>query len=138
MNKLEKFFNLVKKHLLISLAIVLGTVAVIMTGVSFLTSYLNYVQYSENYEKTKKDLLANTPQLPEEVIKDNEYVVYDDAAGTVGAQQRQRQQRRLTGTGRCHDDGCMAVAQGTGKAVGNSRGWKVGRGEHTRHHVGEF
>ena len=63
---------------------------------------------------------------------------HDDAAGTVGAQQRQRQQRRLTGTGRCHDDGCMAVAQGTGKAVGNSRGWKVGRGEHTRHHVGEF
>ena len=85
MNKIEKFFNLVKKHLLISLAIVLGTVAVIMTGVSFLTSYLNYVQYSENYEKTKKDLLANTPQLPEEVIKDNEYVVYDDAAGTVSS-----------------------------------------------------
>lgn len=83
MNKLEKFFNLVKKHLLISLAIVLGTVAVIMTGVSFLTSYLNYVQYSENYEKTKKELLANTPQAPEEVLKDNGYVTYNDASGKV-------------------------------------------------------
>lgn len=85
MSKLEKFFDKVKKHLILSIAILMGTVAIIMTGVSFLTSYLNYVSYSENYEKTKKELLANTPQLPEEVIKDNEYVVYDDAAGTVSS-----------------------------------------------------
>ena len=83
MNKLEKFFNLVKKHLLLSLAIVLGTTAVLMTGISFLTSYLNYAKYSEDYEKTKKELLANTPQLPEETFKDNDYVTYDDAAKTV-------------------------------------------------------
>ena len=63
---------------------------------------------------------------------------HDDAAGNVGAQKRQWQQRRLTGTGRCHNDGCMAATKGTGKVVGNGSGWKIGRGEHTCHHIGEF
>ena len=31
----------------------------------------------------KAKLLANTPQLPEEVLKDNSYVTYDDANGSV-------------------------------------------------------
>ena len=82
---MSKFLERVKKHLIASLAIVLGAVALILTGVSFLVSYINYNTYSENYEKTKKELLANTPQLPEEVFKDNEYVTYDDAAKTVSS-----------------------------------------------------
>ena len=85
MNKFEKLLNKIKYHLISSVAILLGVVALLITGISFLVSYVNYNTYSENYEKTKKDLLANTPQLPEEVIKDNEYVTYDDAAGTVSA-----------------------------------------------------
>ncbi len=83
MNKFEKLLNKIKYHLISSVAILLGVVALLITGISFLVSYVNYNSYSENYEKTKKELLANTPQLPEEVIKDNEYVTYDDAAGTV-------------------------------------------------------
>lgn len=85
MNKFEKLLKTIKYHLISSIAILLGAVALIITGVSFLTSVINYNNYSEEYEKTKKDLLANTPQLPEEVVKDNEYVAYDDAAGSVSS-----------------------------------------------------
>ena len=82
---MNKFFNLIKKHLIVSLAIVVGVAAVVITGVSFLVSYNNYTKYSEEYERNKKELLANTPQLPEEVLKDNEYVVYDDANGEISS-----------------------------------------------------
>jgi hypothetical protein len=80
---MRKFLKMVKKHLISSIAILMGTVALIITGVSFLATYISYTQYSENYEKTKKELLANTPQAPDEVLKDNEYVTYDDAGGKV-------------------------------------------------------
>ena len=80
---MNKFFSLVKKHLISSIAILVGAVAILLTGVMFLTSYVSYVKYSENYEDMKTKLLANTPQLPEEVFKDNEYVDYDDANGSV-------------------------------------------------------
>ncbi len=83
MNKFEKLLKTIKYHLISTIAIVLGAVALIITGVSFLTSFANYNSYSDSYEKTKKELLANTPQLPETVLKDNEYVTYDDAAGSV-------------------------------------------------------
>ena len=56
---MNKFFTLIKKHLIVSLAILVGTVAVVVTGVSFLVSYNNYIKYSEEYEKNKKELLAN-------------------------------------------------------------------------------
>ena len=46
-------------------------------------TYISYVNYSKSYDEQKKVLLANTPQFPEKVLKDNEYVVYDDAAGSV-------------------------------------------------------
>ena len=82
---MNKFFNLIKKHLILSLAILVGTAAVIVTGVSFLVSYNNYTKYSEEYERNKKELLANMPQLPEEVFKDSEYVVYDDASGSINS-----------------------------------------------------
>ena len=77
---MNKFLSLIKKHLILSLAILVGTAAVVITGVSFLVSYNNYVKYSEEYEKNKKELLANNPQLPEDVFKDGEYVVYDDTS----------------------------------------------------------
>lgn len=85
MNKFEKLLKTIKYHLISSIAILLGAIALIITGVSFLTSVVNYNNYSDSYEKTKKDLLANTPQLPEEVLKDNEYVTYDDAAGNASS-----------------------------------------------------
>ena len=80
---MSKFFDLIKKHPVASLSILVGAVALIVTGTVFLTSYVNYQKYSEDYEDMKTKLLANTPQLPEEVFKDNEYVVYDDANGSV-------------------------------------------------------
>lgn len=80
---MSKFFDLIKKHPIASLSILLGGVALILTGTLFLTSYVSYTKYSEDYEDMKTKLLADTPQLPEEVFRDNEYVVYDDAAKTV-------------------------------------------------------
>lgn len=83
MNKFEKLLKKIKYHLISTIAIVLGAVALIITGVSFLTSIIQYNNYSENYEKNKEELLANTPQLPKEVFRDNQYVTYDDTAKTV-------------------------------------------------------
>ena len=80
---MSKFFDLIKKHPVASLSILVGAVAIIVTGTAFLTSYVNYQKYSEDYEDMKTKLLANTPQLPEQVFKDGEYVEYDDANGSV-------------------------------------------------------
>lgn len=80
---MNKFFTLIKKHLIVSLAILVGTVAVVVTGVSFLVSYNNYIKYSEEYEKNKKELLANVAQPPQDVFKDSEYVVYDNGSGSA-------------------------------------------------------
>ena len=81
--KMNKFFSLIKKHLIVSLAILVGAVVIIVAGVSFLSSYVSYTKYSNDYDDMKTKLLANTPQLPEEVFKDNAYVEYDDASGNV-------------------------------------------------------
>lgn len=80
---MNKFFDLIKKHPIISLSILVGTVAIVVTGVSFLSSSVNYNKYSKEYDEMKADLLANTPQAPEEVFKDNAYVEYDDANKSV-------------------------------------------------------
>lgn len=80
---MSKFLNLVKQHLIISLAILLGAVVIIVSGVSFLASYINYVNYSKSYDNMKAELLVNTPKPPESVLRDNQYVVYDDANGTI-------------------------------------------------------
>ena len=80
---MSKFFDLIKKHPVASLSIVVGAVALIVTGTLFISSYVKYQKYSEEYEDMKTKLLANTPQLPEEVFKDNEYVEYDDNVGTL-------------------------------------------------------
>ena len=80
---MPKLFSWMKKHIVASTAIVLGAVAVIVAGTSFIVSGAQYAKYSSDYEEKKKVLLADTPQLPEEVFRDNEYVVYDDAAKSV-------------------------------------------------------
>ena len=80
---MNKFFDLIKKHLIVSLAILVGAVVIIVAGVSFLSSYINYVNYSKSYDNMKSELLVNTPKPPEEVLRDNSYVVYDDANGSI-------------------------------------------------------
>ena len=80
---MSKLSNFVKKHLISSIAILVGGTALIVAGVSFLATYINYTKYSKDYDTMKADLLANSPQLPKEVVKDNEYVTYDDANKTV-------------------------------------------------------
>ena len=80
---MSNFLNLVKKHLVISIAILLGAIAVLVTGISFLATSISYSIYSKDYDKMKADLLINTPQPPESVVRDNQYVVYDDAAGSI-------------------------------------------------------
>ena len=80
---MSNFLNLVKKHLVISIAILLGVIAVLVTGISFLATSISYSIYSKDYDKMKAELLINTPQPPESVVRDNQYVVYDDAAGSI-------------------------------------------------------
>ena len=80
---MNKIISFVKQHIIISLAILLGAVVVIVSGVSFLSSYINYVNYSKSYDNMKSELLVNTPKPPEEVLRDNSYVVYDDANGGI-------------------------------------------------------
>ena len=80
---MNKIISFVKQHIIISLAILVGAVVIIVTGVSFLASYVNYVNYSKSYDKMKAELLVNTPKPPEEVLRDNSYVVYDDANGGI-------------------------------------------------------
>ena len=76
---MSKFLDLIKKHPVASLSVVVGAVALIITGSVFISSKVKYDKYSSEYDDMKTKLLANTPQLPEEVFKDNEYVEYDDA-----------------------------------------------------------
>lgn len=80
---MSKFFDLIKKHPVASLSIVVGAVALIVTGSVFISSKVKYDKYSSDYEDMKTKLLANTPQPPQEVIKDNEYVTYDDDAADL-------------------------------------------------------
>ena len=80
---MSKFFGLIKKHIIASLAIFLGAVALIVSGTVFIVSAVQYDQYGKEYEVKKETLLANMPQLPEEVFRDNNYVTYDDAAKSV-------------------------------------------------------
>ena len=82
---MSKFLDLIKKHPVASLSIVVGAVALIVTGSLFISSYVKYQKYSEEYEDMKTKLLANTPQLPEEVLKDNEFVEYDDANADISS-----------------------------------------------------
>ena len=82
---MSKFFDLIKKHPIASLSIVVGAVALVITGTVFITSKINYDKYCDDYEEMKAKLLADLPQLPEEVFKDNAYVEYDDANAEVSS-----------------------------------------------------
>ena len=63
---------------ILSLSAVLGVAAISVSGVTFLKSRNNYASYDSSYENMKRELLADFPQPPEEVFRDNEYVDYDD------------------------------------------------------------
>ena len=80
---MNKLLDFAKKHIIASLAICLGVIAILVSGISFAVSGAKYSKYSNNYEEKKKTLLANTPQAPEEVLRDNKFVTYDDAAKSV-------------------------------------------------------
>ena len=80
---MNKFFALIKKHIIVSLSIVVAVVVIIVSGAVFLSSYVNYKNYCKDYDDMKTKLLSNYPQLPEKVFKDNEYVEYDDEAGDI-------------------------------------------------------
>jgi len=82
---MSSFLNLIKKHPIVSLSILVGGVALVITGTAFISSYAKYSKYSNEYEDMKTKITANTPQLPEEVFKDNEYVTYNDASGEVSS-----------------------------------------------------
>ena len=82
---MPKFFDWMKKHIVASSAIILGVVTVIVAGTVFAVSAAQYAKYGDEYEANKKALLANTAQLPEEVFRDNNYVVYDDANKSVSS-----------------------------------------------------
>ena len=57
--------------------------AAAVSGIVFLNSKNAYDSYEKSYDEMKSKLLANVAQPPEEVFKDNEYVTYDDANGTI-------------------------------------------------------
>ena len=62
---------------------VLFVAAATVSGITFVNSKNAYDSYERSYDEMKSKLLANVAQPPEEVFKDNEYVVYDDAVGSV-------------------------------------------------------
>ena len=62
---------------------VLGVAAAAVSGITFLNSKNAYEKYEKSYDEMRTRLLANVAQPPEEVFKDNEYVVYDDENGTI-------------------------------------------------------
>ena len=62
---------------------VLFVAAATVSGVTYLNSKNAYDKYEKSYDEMKSKLLANVAQPPEEVFKDNEYVTYDDANGSI-------------------------------------------------------
>ena len=52
--------------------------AIIFSGVTFLKSGIEYLQYEKEYEKNEADIFAKTPKGPESVIIDNEYITYEE------------------------------------------------------------
>ena len=62
---------------------VLFTAAAAVSGITYLNSKNAYESYERSYDEMKSRLLANVVQPPEEVFKDNEYVTYDDANGSI-------------------------------------------------------
>lgn len=82
---MSKIVDFVKKHIVASVAICLGVVALVVSGTAFIVTAAQYDAYGKDYEAKKKVLLADMPQFPENVLRDNEYVTYDDASAAVTA-----------------------------------------------------
>ena len=76
---------------------VLFTAAAVVSGIVFINSKTTYDKYEKSYDEMKTKLLANAVQLPEEVIKDNEYVVYDDENGSVESTKSSYKNKYLLG-----------------------------------------
>lgn len=62
---------------------VLFVAAATVSGITFLNSKNAYDRYEKSYDEMKAGLLANVAQPPEKVFKDNEYIVFDDAIGSI-------------------------------------------------------
>ena len=65
---------------------VLFVAAATVSGITFVNSKNAYDKYEKSYNEMREKLLAevaNVAQPPEEVFKDNEFVTYDDAIGSV-------------------------------------------------------
>ena len=126
MNKILEF---AKKHIIAFISICVGIVAVLVTGVSFIVSGAKYSSYSNDYDARKKALLANTPQFPEEVFRDNEYVTYDDAAGSISDTKSEYSNKKLLEIHDAQielDDGEPEYVNITGTAWEVANGFKKG------------
>ena len=62
---------------------VLGVAAIAVASAVFIKSKSDYEKYEKSYDNMKSKLLANVAQPPEQVLKDNEYVTYDDENAKV-------------------------------------------------------
>ena len=62
---------------------VLFVAAATVSGITFVNSKNAYASYEKSYDEMKTRLLASVAQPPEEVVKDNEFVTYDDATGSI-------------------------------------------------------
>ena len=51
---MSKLFGFIKKHVIASLAICLGAVALIVSGTLFIVSAVQYDQYGKDYEVKRK------------------------------------------------------------------------------------
>lgn len=79
------FLDTIKKHLVASVAILAGAVAVVVAGVSWISYTAQYNAESAKIQADREALNAKLPKLPESVLHDNEYVTYDDDAKTVSS-----------------------------------------------------
>lgn len=80
---MNKILNFIKNHIIASVSILVGVVAIVIGGVSFISSAISYSNYEKEYERNKEEINAILPQLPKEILYDNEYVEYDDSSKTV-------------------------------------------------------
>ena len=74
---------------------VLFTAAAAVSAITFINSKNSYDKYEKSYDEMKTKLLADVPQLPEEVFKDNAFVTYDDANKSVTSSKSTYENTRL-------------------------------------------
>ena len=79
------FLDTIKKHIVGSVAILVGAAAVVVAGVSWISYTTSFNEQTQKIQKDREALNAKLPKLPEEVLIDNEYVNYDDSEKTVSS-----------------------------------------------------